>query len=114
MRHGERIRPDVVSWFRGLVAADYRKCLMSQGYPKGITVARKIGGGETEMRVSLTHAAVLISGGFLTVLPAAADTFVFSTGNVTNLIATASRPASAGKFEIESADDCGSTTFIPN
>jgi hypothetical protein len=29
----------------------------------------------------------------------------FSTGNVTNLMASASRPESAGKFEIESADD---------
>ena len=29
----------------------------------------------------------------------------FSTGNVTNLIATAARPGIGGKFEIESADD---------
>ena len=34
-----------------------------------------------------------------------ADPFFFSTGNPDGLIATASRPASAGKFEIESADD---------
>jgi hypothetical protein len=38
-------------------------------------------------------------------LPANADPFFFSTGNVTNLMASASRPESAGKFEIESADD---------
>jgi hypothetical protein len=43
--------------------------------------------------------------GLLTAIPAAADPFMFSTGNVTNLIATATRPESAGKFEIESADD---------
>jgi hypothetical protein len=36
---------------------------------------------------------------------ALADPFFFSTGGVTNSIATASRPESAGKFEIESADD---------
>jgi len=41
----------------------------------------------------------------LTALPAAADPFFFSTGNVTNLIATAARPDIGGKFEIESADD---------
>jgi len=41
----------------------------------------------------------------LGVLPAAADPFSFSTGSVTNLIATATRPESPGKFEIESADD---------
>src|SRR5262249_8877928 len=37
--------------------------------------------------------------------PAGAAPFVFSTGSVTNQIATASRPSSPGKFEIESADD---------
>jgi hypothetical protein len=45
----------------------------------------------------------------LTALPAAADPFFFSTGNVTNLIATAARPAIGGKFEIESADDFATT-----
>lgn len=35
----------------------------------------------------------------------AAASFVFSTGNVTNSIAVASRPASTGKIEIEAADD---------
>ena len=37
--------------------------------------------------------------------PANAATFSFSTGVVTNAIASASRPEAAGKFEIESADD---------
>jgi len=36
---------------------------------------------------------------------ASAAPFSFSTGGVTNLIATASRPESGGAFEIESADD---------
>jgi hypothetical protein len=39
------------------------------------------------------------------VMPAAATPFTFNTGAVTNLMATATRPESAGKFEIESADD---------
>jgi hypothetical protein len=43
--------------------------------------------------------------GLLTAMPASATPFTFNTGNVTNLIATATRPESAGKFEIESADD---------
>ena len=38
-------------------------------------------------------------------LPAAAGTTFFSTGNPDGKIATASRPSSDGKFEIESADD---------
>src|SRR5262244_3863469 len=37
--------------------------------------------------------------------PAAAAPFFFSTGNPDGKIATAARPESAGKFEIESADD---------
>jgi len=41
----------------------------------------------------------------LVALPAWATPFFFSTGNVTNLMATATRPDSTGKFEIESADD---------
>jgi hypothetical protein len=38
-------------------------------------------------------------------VPAAADSLLFSTGNVTNAMAVATRPSSAGKFEIEGADD---------
>ena len=50
----------------------------------------------------------------LVALPAFAAPFFFSTGNPDGLIATASRPASAGKLETESADDfvLGSTTRI--
>jgi PEP-CTERM motif len=43
--------------------------------------------------------------GCLVALPAVADTTFFSTGNPDRLMATATRPASPGKFEIESADD---------
>jgi hypothetical protein len=57
----------------------------------------------------MTHARLTIPLsvlGCLCALPAAADTpFFFSTGNPDGKIATASRPASTGKFEIESADD---------
>jgi hypothetical protein len=42
--------------------------------------------------------------------PASATPFFFSTGNPDGKMATASRPASAGKFEIESADDFVLTT----
>lgn len=40
-----------------------------------------------------------------TPLPAAADSFFFSSGNPDGLMATAARPQSAGKFEIETGDD---------
>ena len=43
--------------------------------------------------------------GFFLSTPAEADSVFFSTGDPTDLIGTASRPASAGKVEIESADD---------
>jgi hypothetical protein len=44
--------------------------------------------------------------GCLSAMPAAAETpFSFSTGNPDGLMATATRPDSPGKFEIESADD---------
>ncbi len=43
--------------------------------------------------------------GLLPAMPAAASVFFFSTGAPDGKIATASRPASAGTFEIESADD---------
>jgi PEP-CTERM motif len=43
--------------------------------------------------------------GCLFALPAAADTTFFSTGSPDGKIATATRPESSGKFEIESADD---------
>ena len=37
--------------------------------------------------------------------PVAADPFFFSTGNTDGLMAAASRPSTAGKFEIETGDD---------
>src|SRR4029077_17386646 len=43
--------------------------------------------------------------GLLPAMPAAADSFFFSTGDPDGRMATASRPSTAGKFEIESADD---------
>jgi hypothetical protein len=48
---------------------------------------------------ALTFVAVVMP------LPAVADPFVFSTGNPNDLMATATRPMSAGKFEIETGDD---------
>src|SRR5436309_2163556 len=48
---------------------------------------------------ALTFAAAVMSS------PAAADTFVFNTGNPDHLMATATRPESPGKFEIETGDD---------
>jgi len=48
---------------------------------------------------ALTFAAAVMP------LPAMADTFVFSTGNPDGLMATATRPSSPGKFEIETGDD---------
>src|SRR5262249_54661141 len=47
--------------------------------------------------------------------PAMATPFTFSTGNPDGLMATATRPGSAGNIEIESADDfvlTGPTTII--
>src|SRR5207249_3793826 len=41
----------------------------------------------------------------LVAMPCVADPFFFSTGNVTNLMASAARPDTGGVFEIESADD---------
>ncbi len=38
-------------------------------------------------------------------MPAAADSFNFSTGNPDGLMAVATRPSTAGKFEIEAGDD---------
>ena len=58
--------------------------------------------------MSMTHARLTIPLsllGCLCAMPAAAETPFFSTGNPDGKIATASRPKSAGKFEIESADD---------
>jgi len=50
--------------------------------------------------VAVVGAASLLAAPLAAALP-----FTFSTGNVTNLIATGSRPSGNGKIEIESADD---------
>ena len=65
------------------------------------------------MKLSIKLSAPLVAAAFfgsalstsLVVPPANADTFSFNTGIVTNAMASASRPETAGKFEIESADD---------
>ena len=49
--------------------------------------------------------AMLLTIGLFTAIPAAADGLLISTGNPDGLIAMASRPDSAGKIEIEAADD---------
>ena len=52
-----------------------------------------------------TGIAALAFAAVVMPLPAAADSFFFSTGNPDGKIATAARPESAGKFEIETGDD---------
>ncbi len=56
------------------------------------------------MRVSIRFLLMPIAVALLAA-PASADSFFFSTGNPDGLMATASRPGSTGKIEIESADD---------
>jgi hypothetical protein len=48
---------------------------------------------------------ILLTIGLLTAIPAAADSLLVDTGSPDGLIAMASRPESAGKIEIEAADD---------
>jgi PEP-CTERM motif len=55
--------------------------------------------------MSLRSRWLTASRAILAVSPVCADPFFFSTGNPDGLIATASRPESAGRPEIESADD---------
>ena len=75
------------------------------------------------MKLSIELRAPLVAATFfgfalstsLVVPVANASTFSFNTGPVTNAMASASRPESTGKFEIESADDFVTTatqTFI--
>jgi hypothetical protein len=52
-----------------------------------------------------TGIAALAFAAVMMPLPSMADTFVFNTGNPDGLMATATRPESAGKFEIETGDD---------
>jgi PEP-CTERM motif len=64
---------------------------------------------------SLSLAMLLLSTGLLAAVPAAADSLVINTGNPDGLMAMASRPGSAGKVEIEAADDfvvSGATSVI--
>jgi len=57
-----------------------------------------------------TGIAALAFAAVMMPLSAAADGFFFSTGDPDGKIATAARPESTGKFEIESADDFGLTS----
>ncbi len=49
--------------------------------------------------------AMLLTIGLFAAIPACADGLIINTGNPDGLIAMASRPESAGKIEIEAADD---------
>jgi hypothetical protein len=49
--------------------------------------------------------ALLFASLTIATAPAVADPFLFNTGNVNGLMAAATRPSSAGKFEIEAGDD---------
>src|SRR5580692_7525627 len=63
-------------------------------------------GRNSMLRIHARLAIPLSLLGCLSAMPAAAETpFSFSTGNPDGLMATATRPDSPGKFEIESADD---------
>ncbi|GAO39124.1 hypothetical protein SCH01S_25_01050 [Sphingomonas changbaiensis NBRC 104936] len=57
------------------------------------------------MRRDFLYALTSIAAGLLFSANAQADSFFFSTGNPDDRIATATRQASAGKIETESADD---------
>lgn len=48
---------------------------------------------------------IVLSLAVLLAVPAAANTFFFSTGNPDGLMAVATRPSTPGKFEIEAGDD---------
>ena len=61
---------------------------------------------EVSMKAYITMASVAaLSVGLLIDMPAAADPFVFSTGNPDGLLGALSRPSSSGKIETETADD---------
>lgn len=58
------------------------------------------------MKLKPTGLALAMAlSGIVVATPAVAVPFTFDNGNVNGLMASASRPASSGKFEIESADD---------
>ena len=56
------------------------------------------------MKSRLLISAICLSS-LVAVIPANGASFTFSTGNPDGLMAAASRPMSAGKFEVETADD---------
>src|SRR5690348_14117896 len=62
----------------------------------------------------ITRIALCGIGLVLLASPAHGDAVLFSTGNPDGRIATASRPASAGKIEVESADDFTVTAGLTN
>jgi len=55
--------------------------------------------------IGLISSIATMSAAILMATPAAAQVYFFSTGDPDGKMATASRPSSAGKIEIESADD---------
>jgi len=63
---------------------------------------------------SIITCIVTVGVAIFTAMPAAADSFTFSTGNVTDNVAIATRPSAGAKFEIEGADDfvLGSQTLL--
>ena len=77
---------------------------MTQNHPPWLDVERAKALRRIWMNVKIIGIAAFAFA-LLTAMPAVADPFTFSTGNVTNLMATAARPNIGGKFEIESADD---------
>ena len=57
------------------------------------------------MKFHLVFPAIVLGGSIVAALPASADPFFFSTGAPDGLLASASRPDSPGKLEIETGDD---------
>jgi hypothetical protein len=55
--------------------------------------------------VAMNKSALLFASLMTITYPAVAEPFLFNTGNVNGLMAAATRPSSAGKFEIEAGDD---------
>jgi PEP-CTERM motif len=60
--------------------------------------------------VGLIISMATMGAAILTATPSAAESYFFSAGNPDGKMATASRPSSAGKIEIESADDFALTS----
>ena len=69
-----------------------------------IVWCRAIGSTPLNKRLIISCIAT-VSVAILIAMPAKADSYTFSTGNPDGLIATASRVASSGKLETETADD---------